>query len=261
MMTNIINNAKRTFAIAMGTICGLTSVGILGMNSVATYAYAESDNIAIYEEMLEQVNAYRTENGLNELKLDYKLCEAAEVRAKEIKESFSYTRPDGRKSSTIFEDFNVDKQYCEENIAYNYKKSTSLIMNAWMNSESHRANILCEDCEYISIGLYEEDGLYYWTQIFCSAPNNTKKDDPYGISLLTDDYIIGDVNNDGVIDASDASQVLSIYSANAAGEYVVDEEIILRADVNNDGVIDASDASSILQYYAMEGSGMTPEFV
>lgn len=267
MMNNIITNLKKTFTMAMGTVVALTGTVISNSYSNNAYAYAESANVALYEEMLEQVNEYRTEAGLNKLELDYELCEAAEVRAKEITESFSHTRPDGRKSSTIFEDFNVQKQYCGENIAYHYKKSTALVMDAWMNSEGHRANILNEDYTYLSVGLYEEDGYYYWTQIFYSAPNTRShtidnSEDNNDIFLLSNDYVLGDVNNDGSIDASDASQALTIYSEMASGKTLdVDINTLLSADVNNDGIIDASDASSILQYYAMASSGITPEFV
>lgn len=63
--------------------------------------------------------------------------------------------------------------------------------------------------------------------------------------------ILGDVNNDGQINASDASSVLSYYamiSTNKDGGYT--EEQKLAADVNNDSQINAVDASCILSYYA-----------
>lgn len=65
------------------------------------------------------------------------------------------------------------------------------------------------------------------------------------------DHKLGDVNNDGQINAVDASSVLSYYamiSTNRDGGYT--EEQRLAADVNNDGQINAVDASCILSYYA-----------
>lgn len=64
-------------------------------------------------------------------------------------------------------------------------------------------------------------------------------------------YPLGDVNNDGQINAVDASSVLSYYamiSTNKDGGF--DDNQIAAADVNNDGQVNAVDASSILAYYA-----------
>lgn len=64
-------------------------------------------------------------------------------------------------------------------------------------------------------------------------------------------YDLGDVNNDGYINAVDASYVLSYYamiSANKNGSF--DDSQQIAADVNNDGWINAVDASCILSYYA-----------
>ena len=64
-------------------------------------------------------------------------------------------------------------------------------------------------------------------------------------------YNLGDVDNNGLIDAVDASSVLAYYariSTNQEGGY--NEEQKLAADVNHDGLINAVDASNILAYYA-----------
>lgn len=64
-------------------------------------------------------------------------------------------------------------------------------------------------------------------------------------------YMLGDVNNDGKINAVDASEVLTYYamiSTNQNGDF--NEAQKLAADVNYDGKINAVDASCILSYYA-----------
>lgn len=64
-------------------------------------------------------------------------------------------------------------------------------------------------------------------------------------------YNIGDINLDGVVDASDASLALVEYAATATGkESTLDEIPTINGDVNFDTVIDSSDASDILRYYA-----------
>lgn len=68
---------------------------------------------------------------------------------------------------------------------------------------------------------------------------------------ITTTYPLGDVNNDGMTDAVDASSVLSYYamiSTNQEGGYSVVQKT--AADVNQDGEVNAVDASNILSYYA-----------
>ncbi len=67
---------------------------------------------------------------------------------------------------------------------------------------------------------------------------------------------MGDVDNDGAVNSSDASMVLAEYALTATGNApTFDENEILAADVNSDGSVDSSDASSILSYYAYVATG------
>lgn len=76
----------------------------------------------------------------------------------------------------------------------------------------------------------------------------------YGHTL----YGFGDVNNDGAIDAIDASLVLTEYARSATGkELMFSETQTIVADVNIDEAIDAIDASAILSYYAYKATGGT----
>ena len=70
---------------------------------------------------------------------------------------------------------------------------------------------------------------------------------------------IGDVNEDGSVDSSDASLVLAEYAkiqTGGAGEFTETQH--KAADVNKDDVVDSSDASKILAYYAMVSTGKNP---
>lgn len=79
--------------------------------------------------------------------------------------------------------------------------------------------------------------------------------------VLPGGYTLGDVNNDGFINSSDASRVLEEYAAQSTGkESVLTEEEKLAADVNGDGYINANDASAILAYYASASTGGNPSF-
>lgn len=71
----------------------------------------------------------------------------------------------------------------------------------------------------------------------------------------------GDVNDDGSIDASDASFVLADYSkASTGGKTGLSAELFTAADVDNNKLVDASDASFILSYYALASTGKAPSF-
>ncbi len=66
---------------------------------------------------------------------------------------------------------------------------------------------------------------------------------------------IGDINSDGVVDSSDASEILMIYAQVSTGGGDVPEETKAVADINGDGLVDSSDASLILEYYAYVSTG------
>ncbi|MDO4864475.1 MAG: dockerin type I domain-containing protein [Ruminococcus sp.] len=69
---------------------------------------------------------------------------------------------------------------------------------------------------------------------------------------------LGDPNDDGFIDAKDATFILSAYARLATGEEnVLNGLQIIAADVKTDGMVDAKDASAILSYYAYTSTGGT----
>lgn len=74
------------------------------------------------------------------------------------------------------------------------------------------------------------------------------------------DNVVGDVNFDGAIDASDATEALQEYSAQSVGEtfFNDDQNKIAVADYNFDNKIDASDATQILQVYSYNSTNDTP---
>ena len=107
-----------------------------------------------------KVNEIRVANGLNPLSWNYQVENAAKVRANEIVGSFSHTRPDGRPWYTA-----DDKVLYGENLAQ-YYDSAEEVVAAWMNSPSHRANILKGDFKSGAIFTVEVDGEVYWAEEF-----------------------------------------------------------------------------------------------
>lgn len=124
----------------------------------------ESSDFA--KQVVKLVNEERVKAGLSELTIDTQVEAAALTRAKEIKQSFSHTRPDGSSFSTALKEQGVSYKGSGENIAWG-QKSPEEVMKGWMNSEGHRANILNSKYTKIGVGHYQdENGRNYWTQLF-----------------------------------------------------------------------------------------------
>ncbi|MCR5717190.1 MAG: CAP domain-containing protein [Lachnospiraceae bacterium] len=117
--------------------------------------------LAAAQEAVTEVNEIRSESGLGELEWNGQLADAAYVRAQEIVGTFSHTRPDGSEWWTV--DSTV---MYGENLAKNYNTS-SAVVDAWMASPTHQANIMKADYETIGIAVYQtEAGNWYWAQEF-----------------------------------------------------------------------------------------------
>ncbi len=116
-------------------------------------------------DVLALVNSERAAAGLSVLALDSKLCALADIRAKEIVQSFSHTRPNGTSCFTVFKENGVSYRSAGENLAYG-QTSAKAVMNAWMNSSGHRANILGKNFGKIGISCYIANGRRYWVQLF-----------------------------------------------------------------------------------------------
>ncbi len=125
-----------------------------------------NDTLARYaDEVLQLVNQERAKAGLSSLTSERSLTAAANVRAKESRQSFSHTRPNGTSFSTALKEHGVSYRTSGENIAYG-QRSPEEVVNGWMNSPGHRANILNASFNKIGIGVYQQNGTIYWSQLF-----------------------------------------------------------------------------------------------
>lgn len=117
-------------------------------------------------QILKLVNEERGKAGLQPLVLDESISAAARIRAKEIQTSFSHTRPNGSSFSTVLKEMGISYRRAGENIAWG-QTSPEQVMQAWMNSEGHRANIL--NPQYTKLGVGHDQngsGKNYWVQLF-----------------------------------------------------------------------------------------------
>ena len=140
--------------------------GVQGNGSKTTDSSEQTTSSAVgsdvYTKVLELVNAERAKAGLKPLRYCTEGQQAADLRAQEITKSFSHTRPDGRTCFTVWNDLGISGSYmCAENIAYGYQ-SAEKVMEGWMNSSGHRANILSENATALAVA---KSGTS-WVQVF-----------------------------------------------------------------------------------------------
>lgn len=138
---------------------------LLARAQINTVTYSTYAN-----EVLRLVNIERTNAGAAPLVLDEALCNAANMRAIEMDYSgnFSHTRPDGRDCVTVFSFCEISFYTCGENIAAGYP-TPAAVVEGWMNSTGHKANIL--NVAFTKMGLgYSTGGGgeygHYWAQEF-----------------------------------------------------------------------------------------------
>lgn len=130
---------------------------------------ADSDSTRSYaEQVVDLVNRERAKEGLAPLTIDTGLEQAALVRSREIQTNFSHTRPNGSSFATAVAEAGVTYRRTGENIAWG-QKTPEAVVNAWMNSAGHRANIMNVNFSRIGVGyLTNASGTPYWTQLFAN---------------------------------------------------------------------------------------------
>ena len=138
--------------------CNTPDINRPGNNDTSEHAFIQ--------QVVNLVNEERAKEGLAPLTIDTKVQAAAMVRAKECEINFSHTRPDGRNFATALKEQNVFYRSSGENIAYG-QQTPEAVMEAWMNSSGHRANIMNPNFTSIGVGYYENaNGTDYWCQLF-----------------------------------------------------------------------------------------------
>lgn len=126
----------------------------------------DSTQDAFAAEVVNLVNQERAKAGLSPLTIHTQAESAAAVRAKEIERSFSHTRPDGSSFYTALTSAGIRYQSAGENIAYG-QMTPREVMDSWMNSSGHRANILNGNYTSIAVSHYQNGaGVHYWVQLF-----------------------------------------------------------------------------------------------
>ncbi len=108
------------------------------------------------------INEVRKEKGIYPLVWDNKLAEAAKIRAKEVSQKLSHTRPDGSQWNT------VNPNVKGENLSQ-FNLSPAAVLSVQMSLDTYSGNILRERSDFIGIGVacyVDQKGDAYWVQLY-----------------------------------------------------------------------------------------------
>lgn len=136
-----------------------------GGNGSGTSGDSKADNQSFEERVAELVNQQRAANGLKPVTLSAELSKAARAKSQDMHDNryFAHESPTYGSPFDMLKSFGISYRTAGENIAMGYA-TPEAVMNAWMNSTGHRANILNASYTQIGVG-YVADGSY-WTQEF-----------------------------------------------------------------------------------------------
>lgn len=117
------------------------------------------------KEVIRLVNAERNKAGLGALKHNWQLSRVARFKSEDMRDKkyFSHTSPTYGSPFEMIRNFGISYKTAGENIARGYADPKTVV-DGWMNSSGHRANILNSGFKEIGVG-YCPDGKY-WTQMF-----------------------------------------------------------------------------------------------
>lgn len=127
---------------------------------------AATTSVHTYErQVVTLVNRERAARGLSALTMDSVLCRYARIKAKDLHDGgyFSHTSPTYGSPFQMMKSFGISYAHAGENIAMGYFTPETVVA-AWMNSASHRENILSPNYTRLGVGYVADGG--YWTQWF-----------------------------------------------------------------------------------------------
>lgn len=189
--------------------------------TVKTDAAAQLTPEELAAEVVRLVNVEREKQGLKPLGTFQRLTDAAALRAPEIAQHFSHDRPDGSSCFTAMDETGARNgaRKIGENIAAG-QTTPAAVVETWMNSSGHRANILTPEYTHIGVGYYfdRSDRQYghYWVQMFAQ--------------------MTGTPGDDTTVPATPAAQATPQTPAQSGSEriYYTDENVqLLRTSIDD----------------------------
>lgn len=174
-MQHIVLRGDTMWKIASGYKVGVSEVieanpqvanpDLIYPGQVLDIPFVDSAIIEYENKVINLVNEERGKRGLPLLKSDWQLSRVARHKAQDMKKNnyFSHTSPVYGTPFQMIQNYGISYKTAGENIAKG-QSSAQAVVNAWMNSSGHRANILNQSFTHIGVG-YVSSGNY-WSQMF-----------------------------------------------------------------------------------------------
>ncbi|MEH0003237.1 CAP domain-containing protein [Bacillus cytotoxicus] len=117
------------------------------------------------QRVVKLTNAERAKHGLSALQVDNELSKVARAKSEDMQKNnyFDHNSPTYGSPFDMMKRFGISYKSAGENIAQG-QRTPEEVVQAWMNSEGHRANILNSSFTHIGVGHVENGN--YWTQQF-----------------------------------------------------------------------------------------------
>ena len=143
----------------------ITNPALSYPGQVLTIPTLGTETLDYEQEVIRLVNIERAKYGLPALTEDWELSRVARYKSQDMKDKmyFSHTSPTYGSPFDMMRSFGLSYRTAGENIAMG-QRTPQQVVNAWMNSSGHRANILNSSYKKIGVG-YVASGNY-WTQMF-----------------------------------------------------------------------------------------------
>ena len=143
----------------------ISNPNLIYPGQVLTIPQLETSVTVFETEVIRLINEIRAKNGLKALTANWELSRVARYKSQDMvdRRYFSHTSPTYGSPYQMMKNFGISFRTAGENIAYGYQ-TPKAVVNGWMNSSGHRANILNPSYTQIGVG-YVASG-HYWTQMF-----------------------------------------------------------------------------------------------
>ncbi|CAH0480951.1 unnamed protein product [Peronospora belbahrii] len=187
-MTTIQSSLVLLLAILVVSLDIVMAVSNLRTTQRKLQTYAQYSDYR--QEMLDAVNIERVKAGLSALCTNSKLADAAMGHSEDmaVNDHMTHAGSDGSTLSQRVTATGYEWDAIAENVAVGQKNVVSVV-ESWMNSDGHRANILAS--EYTMLGaayVYRGDttNKHYWTQVFGTGETETCDSGNSAVSQMTD---------------------------------------------------------------------------
>lgn len=151
----------------------LVLTALLALSNFSVFALTNTTppvNPSYEQRVFELVNVERQKNGMPDLYFDQDISSVARTKSADmaVNNYFNHYSPTYGMASDMLLMFGITWSAWGENIASG-QDTPEVVVNAWMNSPSHRENILSPNFTFIGVGYYiDSSGTPYWTQMFTS---------------------------------------------------------------------------------------------